>query len=184
MALDPLIQVLETLETKESWKVRRQFRQLVLCWLEVVGPVVAAQTRPLGIQRQVLHVATSSPVWAQNLVFERSRILEKLNPRLSTPITDIRFSSAKWHCDPEKRSPYTSISADQNHPSWVDPQSVASRLAPVPNSQDPKTAFQNWAKVVQARSQNLPLCPQCRCPTPKGELERWSVCALCAIKQW
>ncbi|NEP50291.1 MAG: DUF721 domain-containing protein, partial [Moorea sp. SIO3C2] len=32
--------------------------------------------------------------------------------------------------------------------------------------------------------QNLPLCPQCKCPTPPGELQRWDVCGLCAIKQW
>jgi predicted nucleic acid-binding Zn ribbon protein len=30
----------------------------------------------------------------------------------------------------------------------------------------------------------LPRCPQCQCPTPPGELERWSVCAVCATQRW
>ncbi len=28
------------------------------------------------------------------------------------------------------------------------------------------------------------LCPQCQCPTPPKELDRWSCCALCASKKW
>jgi predicted nucleic acid-binding Zn ribbon protein len=27
-------------------------------------------------------------------------------------------------------------------------------------------------------------CPECRCPTPIGELARWSVCAFCMSKRW
>jgi predicted nucleic acid-binding Zn ribbon protein len=189
MALDPLFQVLEILETKDNWKIRQQFKQLSIHWVEVVGTVVAAQTRPTGIRRGVLYVATSSPVWAQNLIFERRRILEKLNPSLATPISDIRFSSAQWHSERQQRSLNDIQQDEQSHPSWVDPKAIDAKLRPVsasqsPNHQDPTAAFQQWTRVIQARSQHLPICHQCKCHTPSGELERWGVCALCAIQQW
>jgi predicted nucleic acid-binding Zn ribbon protein len=37
---------------------------------------------------------------------------------------------------------------------------------------------------MRSRSQHLPLCPTCHCPTPEGELMRWSACALCAAKRF
>jgi predicted nucleic acid-binding Zn ribbon protein len=49
-------------------------------------------------------------------------------------------------------------------------------------AQTSQAAFQKWADQIRWRSQGLPLCPQCRCPTPMGELQHWSVCALCAVK--
>ncbi|NJL81148.1 MAG: hypothetical protein HC917_24425 [Richelia sp. SM2_1_7] len=41
--------------------------------------------------RQLLALA-----WAQNLTFERQRLLKKLNKILPTPLVDIRFSTARW----------------------------------------------------------------------------------------
>jgi predicted nucleic acid-binding Zn ribbon protein len=37
---------------------------------------------------------------------------------------------------------------------------------------------------MRSRSQQLPLCPHCQCPTPAGELERWQMCSICATKHW
>ncbi|MGA7933784.1 MAG: hypothetical protein WCA35_09575, partial [Kovacikia sp.] len=71
----------------------------------------------------------------------------------------------------------------QNHPSRLSGQhNPRQKLAQ--ELTDPKLAFQNWAQRVRSRSQNLPLCAHCSCPTPPGELERWEVCALCAAKRW
>lgn len=193
MPFKSLHQVIGTLEDQENWKKRQQFRQLVACWAEVVGSAVAMQTRPLYVQRQVLQVATSSAAWAQNLAFERQRILEKLNARLPYQLSDIRFSTAQWQSE-QNRSPNASELAIlwQNHPSQVsnrisnqspDPLPVASpSKSSSPIAQDPQTAFRNWAKVMRDRSRNLPTCPNCHCPTPPGELQRWSVCAICAAK--
>ncbi len=188
MALTSLHQMLGVLETQENWHTRRHFQAVLACWSDVVGPAVTAQTRPISIQRQVLQVATSSSAWAQNLMFERQRILAKLNGRVSSPLTDIRFSTALW-----KRPLRSNAAADetseqiklwQAHPSRVAlPETEPSRL-PNPPLRDPKTAFDAWAKQVQARSRQLPLCPTCHCPTPPGELQRWAVCSLCAAKGW
>lgn len=179
--MQSLCQVLGVLETRDSWKKRQQFRQLVVCWAEVVGSVVAAQTRPLFIQRQVLEVATSSSAWSQNLAFERCRILEKLNTRLPYPITDIRFSTAQWHSQANRDTNSSESSILwQDHPSQITSVPRSRPLAPLPA--DPQTAFQQWANRVRDRSRHLPPCPVCHAPTPPGELQRWSICALCAAK--
>ncbi|WP_416674309.1 DUF721 domain-containing protein [Egbenema bharatensis] len=185
MPFTSLTQVLGGLENQDKWEKRRQFRQLSHCWTEVVGVAVAAQTRPLYVQRQVLYVATSSSVWAQNLAFERQRILEKLNAKLSYTLTDIRFSTAQWQL-PKKRSAIASESDIlwQDHPSHVTIRAHSqSAHAPKSLSTDPQTAFQTWASTLRDRTRSLPTCPVCQCPTPPGELQRWSICALCAAKR-
>ncbi|NJR67052.1 MAG: DUF721 domain-containing protein [Leptolyngbyaceae cyanobacterium CRU_2_3] len=174
-----LQQVLGVLDRQDSWKGRRQFQQLLAYWSDIVGVAVAAQTRPIAIQRKVLNVATSSSAWAQNLAFERHRILEKLNAALPLGITDIRFSTAHWHTHSSSPDTPESTILWQNHPSRILPP------APLPGQStalDPQTAFRSWARTMRSRSQNLPLCPSCQCPTPVGELKRWSVCSLCAAK--
>lgn len=173
--------VLGTLEKQDNWKKRHQFRQLLLCWSEVVGSAVAAQTRPLYVQRQVLQVATSNAAWAQNLAFERCRILEKLNARLPDQITDIRFSTAQWQSQANRdaKSSESSI-LWQGHPSQI---SIApSNRSQQPPPPTPQLAFQQWAQTMRDRSRHLPICPVCHSPAPAGELQRWSVCALCAAK--
>jgi predicted nucleic acid-binding Zn ribbon protein len=185
MSFRSLHQVLGFLESQASWKGRRQFQQLLACWAELVGPAVAAQTRPVGIQRRVLQVATSSSVWAQNLAFERFRILEKLNARLPLGLTDIRFSSAQWQADYGNAVSTTASDAIgmwRDHPSRLADAPMAHPSTP--ETIDPHTAFRNWARRMRARSQHLPLCPACHSPTPVGELERWSVCSLCAAQQF
>lgn len=190
MAFESLHRVLGSFENQGGWQERRQFKRLLAYWSELVGPAVASQTKPIAIQRGVLKVATSSPAWAQNLIFERQRILEKLNAHLKIELTDIRFSTAQWYGSRQENSsdgvtgPGTNLW--QEHPSYVsDASNLNSSLRSEPAvPSDPQTAFRAWSNLVQQRSRHLPDCPRCHCPTPPGELQRWSVCALCAAQQW
>lgn len=185
MSFQSLPQLLNTVTNQENWRERQQFQQLVICWFEIVGAAVAAQTRPIAIQRQVLQVATSSSAWAQNLAFERHRILDKLNLRLGQNFTDIRFSAAHWQSDFQRNGVENSsetVILWREHPSRVAPVRLP-RVSPPP-IRDPQAAFLNWARTVRAQSQHLPLCPCCHSPTPDGELARWSICALCAAQQF
>ena len=193
----------------------QQFQHLLKVWAEVAGASVAAQARPLSVERGVLQVATASSAWAQDLAFKRRRLLQQLNSRLSTvlpePLTDIRFSPARWQETPVDRP---ALGSTQQAQSWAE---HPSRLPADPGATDPvepvgarETAmasgnlidsvnpenslaqlavtpiesFERWATQVRSRSQALPLCPKCQCPTPPGELQRWQVCGVCAAKQW
>jgi predicted nucleic acid-binding Zn ribbon protein len=105
MKLTSLQAELNALQRQPNWRIQRQLQQICTCWIEIVGSVVAAQTRPVAIQRQVLHVSVSSPGWAQNLAFERRHILSKLNTRfVNEQLVDIRFSTAGW-TRPQASSP-------------------------------------------------------------------------------
>lgn len=185
MSFKSLSHILEVLENQAQWKEGQEFRHLQKCWPQVVGPAVAKQTRLLSIQRQTLRVATSSAVWSQTLTFERRRILAKLNPLLPRPLVDIRFFTDGWPTHPDStQSPHSELQPGslQAHPSSMAEVTDAPETCQI---HDPKTvheAFNRWAEGIQARSQSLPLCPQCQCPTPPGELQRWSICALCAAK--
>jgi predicted nucleic acid-binding Zn ribbon protein len=181
MSFDAIRQVLSALEQQDGWQDRRQLQRVRLYWPNLVGAAVASHTRPHAIQRQVLQVATASPVWAQNLMYERSRILVKLNERFPNTLTDIRFSTAHWNYEGDLSPELEHDRIWNHHPSKISaPDPTASEVPP----QTPEAAFRSWARRVQVRSQQLPLCPHCRCPAPAGELERWSVCSLCAAKAW
>ncbi len=182
-----LRQVLGQLEDRYTLQERKQFQKLSLLWPEIVGEMVATQTRPVAIRQGVLQVATSSSAWAQNLVFERRRILEKLNQQLLLQLVDIRFSTSQWHTPPLQN--LSTYGADleqvwQNHPSRL---STERSLPPLPGQPCQSSVLQNyqrWATKVQLSRQHLPLCPTCQAPTPPEELTRWSICAHCAAQQW
>lgn len=161
-------------------RLQQQPFQLVLkYWAEAVGSVVATHTQLLSIQKNVLWVATSSASWAQTLTFERQRILAKLNKQLPSPLIDIRFSTAQWQRPQASNADETETW--RNHPSSIAP---VSEPALSTKCRDPQSAFEQWAKTTQKRSHNLPLCPQCQSPTPPGELQRWQVCCICAVKRF
>jgi len=209
MALNSVQHLIRSLEKQPNWQQHRRFQRLLAGWKRLVGDAVAQRTRPTGIQRDVLQVAVCNAVWAQNLGFERQHLLKKLNAEFSAePFSDIRFSTAQWHS--QGRSPAKAGGAlnewdDDSeigrlwkaHPSQYQPQPSNSQHLNAQNSNAQNSsshstphpmqvsdAFQQWADTMQRRSQHFPLCPQCHCPSPVGELKRWSVCSLCAAKGW
>jgi predicted nucleic acid-binding Zn ribbon protein len=186
MSLKSIGNVLGSVGNQYKRQHHVQIQHVQECWTEVVGTVVAAQTYPVSVYRGVLKVATASSAWAQNLTFERQRILEKLNVRVAPPLTDIRFSTANWQNSPPQTGTSGLEEQDQiwqNHPSLL-PNAAKLLRTTFPEQPDPKVAFRHWSKLMQTRSRHLPICPACSCPTPPGELERWSLCSFCAAKQW
>ena len=187
MSLKSVNDILGILQLEAQWQ-EQPFSRLLKCWQEVVGVKVAAQTRPLSIQRDVLWVATSSAAWAQNLTFQRKNLLLKLNKKLnheiSTPLIDIRFSTAQWKQTPLPDNPQQTLSP-QAHPSYLGDVGVGiSKPELKASAKNAQTAFEQWARNRQERSHNLnlPLCPQCQCPSPPGEVQRGGVCSPCAAK--
>ncbi|KPQ35935.1 MAG: Zn-ribbon-containing protein [Phormidesmis priestleyi Ana] len=200
MALEGLKSLIKGLEDQESWKAQKQFRLVLLHWPKSVGFAVARVTRPVGIQRGSLYVATATATWAQTLSYERLTILHKLNRYQRLPLKGIRFSTAQWthrnstsdpNKPPENNSDLPSMSPGQdnnpqakgrlaNHPSYIGdiPHLPKSAVA------TPEKAFEQWASMMQKMQTHQALCPRCRCHCPQGELKRWAICALCAAKQW
>lgn len=180
MSLESLHHVLGIVEPQYQSIERQAFQQILSVWATVVGEKIAAQTRPIALQRSILQVATANPVWTQTLVFERPTILKKLCDRTSISITDIRFSTAQWHRSEIQSIDTSDADSWQAHPSRWPESTTQTQLTLI---SDPQTAFAQWATRIQQRGQNLPLCPACGCATPPGELDRWSICALCVAQK-
>jgi predicted nucleic acid-binding Zn ribbon protein len=155
MGLAPVGVILDQLERSPAWDQCRQWRELVRLWGEVVGATVQRQTEPIHIRRNVLYVATRSPVWAQNLAFERHRLLQRLNSHLSQPLQDIRFRPT---LKPEGHPPAGRVFRGEIRPQGADP-------APTPTYRRP------------------PICSRCHVPAPLVELDRWGVCSLCRARE-
>jgi predicted nucleic acid-binding Zn ribbon protein len=169
--------LLKRLEQQYQTPEQQEWRRLEAAWPSLIT-AAGAQTRPVTIRRGVLQVAVAHPAWVQTLMFQRVALLAQVNALLDQPLTDIRFSTTGWHrADAGNQSPYQVISR-YDHPSSVPPAAPLSMPAAVA-PKTPQGAFQSWADRVQARAQILPLCPQCGCPTPPGELDRWQICGIC-----
>lgn len=181
MSFESIPEILEQLQLEALYK-QQPLQRLLDCWQEVVGKVVSTHTQPISIERDILWVATSGAVWAQNLTFERQRLLKKLNQKLSAPLVDIRFSTARWQ-HTKKKSSRQPIVSSREHPSYLE-NSLNQNLNIDRQPKSPQTAFTNWTQAIKTRHSNLPLCPNCQSPTPTGELERWGICSICAARSW
>lgn len=179
MSFQSIPEILERLQIEALYQ-QQPLQRLLDCWPEVVGKVIATHTQPISIERDVLWVATSGAAWAQNLTFERKRLLKKLNKILPTPLVDIRFSTARWQPTKKKSSTQPKTSS-QEHPSYLG-KNLDRNLNLQYRPKNPHTAFANWSQTIKTRYSELPLCPNCESPAPKGELERWGVCSICAAR--
>ncbi|MEO1184632.1 MAG: DciA family protein, partial [Cyanobacteria bacterium J06636_27] len=175
MSFESIPKILEQLQLEALYK-QQPLQKLLDCWEEVVGKVVSTHTQPISIERDILWVATSGAVWAQNLTFERQRLLKKLNKKLPTPLVDIRFSTARWQ-HTKKKSSRQPIISSQEHPSYLGEFNLNQNQSLHYRTKNPRTAFANWSQAIKARHSHLPLCPNGQSPTPKGELQRWGVCS-------
>lgn len=188
MSLDALGHVIQQLEQQPTWHSRGQFRRVLDRWPALVGAAVARQAVPVRLEQQVLHVAVANPMWAQTLSLERLGLLTKINQQLQLNLTDLRFSSGDWF----RRSPRSRQPNDQTIdtlPDWLKqhPSFEPGAISTPPPAHHPLTAeesFQRWATLAQGLASHRMLCPDCRCPTPPGELKRWSCCSICAAKRF
>lgn len=185
MDFQSLNQILGYFKIMERSPQQKQFQKLLEYWEQVLG-VMAAQTQPLYIERGVLYVATSSSALSQELSFRVPKLLQELNQLLPISLENMKFSAAQWHSIQKRREsrPTEKLNNWQEHPSMICRSKKSHPINSTQNNPNPQTAFQNWAEAVKARCDDLPLCPQCQCPTPPGEIQRWSVCAICATKRW
>ncbi|MGD1858194.1 MAG: DUF721 domain-containing protein [Leptolyngbyaceae cyanobacterium] len=180
MGFSGLRSLIVDIEAQPGWQARHQFGQAVEYWPKAVGYVVARQTKPASIQRDILYVTVANASWAQTLTLERRRILHKLNRLLAIPLKDIRFSSARWHAKPVPQQPENDwIKA---HPSYI---GTIKTDQPSQNpTKTPEEAYADWMRVKKSQQKLQEVCPECKCACPPGEIARWNMCAPCIVKTW
>ncbi len=196
MFFNSIEQILAQLEQQPGWEKYREYRQLLKCWHNTVSQNTAQHTRPLHITRQVLWVATSSAARAQELSFQRYTLLKKLNNQLPFALKDIRFSSSQWHQKSQQSNTEQTLFNISNKqkskinltaPKIVD-KKVQNNSQKSPQKSSPvtqaKAAAESWLKTVKQNSSSFSACPNCGSPTPRGEIERWSLCYLCIAQKW
>jgi predicted nucleic acid-binding Zn ribbon protein len=83
--LEPVGPLLQRLLRRLGLDRRLLEYRAVEAWPEVVGPVIAAQTRAVSVREGVLFVDVASSVWMQELGILRDSIVERLNARLGEP---------------------------------------------------------------------------------------------------
>lgn len=72
-----------------------QYRALII-WEEVVGPQIAARTRPVRIREGVLEVNVDQPTWMQQLQLMKPKILTQLNAEMGkATIKDLYLKRGK-----------------------------------------------------------------------------------------
>ncbi len=80
----------------------QQYRALIV-WEEVVGPQIAARTRPIRIREGILEVNVDQPTWMQQLQLMKPKILAQLNAELGkATIKDLFLKRGKVHVRAEK----------------------------------------------------------------------------------
>ena len=80
----------------------QQYRALVI-WEAVVGPQIAARTRPVRIRDGILEVNVDQPAWMQQLQLMKPKILARLNSELGkASITDLYLKRGRVNQRPDK----------------------------------------------------------------------------------
>jgi predicted nucleic acid-binding Zn ribbon protein len=180
MSFNSIDRVLVFLEQQPGWEHYQQYRQVLDCWEQVVEQKLARHTRPSYISKQILWVAIDNYSLAQELSLQRFSLLKKLNHKLSFTLKDIRFSPQQWY----QGKNLSTESTQSSHPSQIEISQAEIEIVNSPPAKELQTALERWQKRLKARTQTLPTCPQCGCPTPPGELERWQLCCHCISQKW
>jgi len=55
-------------------------------WIDIVGPQLAAVSKPAGFKRKVVTVWVSEPVWMDTMLYMERRIIIKLNALFASPV--------------------------------------------------------------------------------------------------
>jgi hypothetical protein len=89
----------ELLETR-GWKQKVLQKMALQLWADIVGPEIARNTRPEGLQGGIIFVRTKNSMWSHELTYHKPRIIARINGRLQqNVVTDIRFYTTRKRKD-------------------------------------------------------------------------------------
>ena len=173
MAFDSLDKLFNVILSQPQWQEQKRYCELKKCWYKIINHKVAQHTRPVSIKNEVLYIATSNAVWAQELSLQRPNLIRKMNRRLEIPVENLHFASMKWHNNYLISANIEDFS-QENHPSLVNP---SADIAHPCNT--PQEALEQWLQQIKNRASDWQTCPRCATFCPEGELKRWGVCRIC-----
>jgi predicted nucleic acid-binding Zn ribbon protein len=75
-------QALEKMLKKYRLEKPIRLGEALYLWEEIVGSKIARHTQPEKVAFGKLYIKVDSPVWRSELLFNKARILEKLNDHL------------------------------------------------------------------------------------------------------
>ena len=87
-------EIAEAYEILSDEKLKPAFEKgnLSTCWKETVGPLINENTTIKSFKKGLLIIKTKTPVWRNELLFQKNDIIQKLNFKLEkNKIKDIRF---------------------------------------------------------------------------------------------
>lgn len=151
---------------------------LILSWEEIVGKKVATVSFPQTLRGGILFVGTVSSTWAQELSFQKGRILEKLRALVKEiRIHDIHFAPGEM----KKRSPSRDPSPHYPALPPEDQAAIESFTSDLPTDLSPvirqvmETAWSvKRSKMLGGGSS----CPACAVPLAKNES-----CPFCQTRE-
>ncbi|MCX7784839.1 MAG: DUF721 domain-containing protein [candidate division WOR-3 bacterium] len=90
--LKPLADLLPRVFDKLGLTPKLVQEQVISLWPKAVGEQIAKNARPIKIKGKTLIVLVSNPIWRNELIFLKSKIINKLNVQIGEKaITDIKF---------------------------------------------------------------------------------------------
>ena len=85
-------QTIKTLLKKTGLESGVKQQKVINIWKEAVGPIISKNTKPLSITHGVLIVEVLKHTWKQELQFQKTEIIKKINTKLNNKILkEIRF---------------------------------------------------------------------------------------------
>src|SRR5512136_1954797 len=92
LKLQQIGDVLQRILGKHRINIHHEDKGLSVMWSKAAGAIVATQTKPEKLVRNVLTVKVKNSVWLHQLQFLKPEILDKINSsRQENPVEQIRF---------------------------------------------------------------------------------------------
>lgn len=141
-------------------------------WITLIPTELIEIYRPIRVNGGELVLNMRIPKDLESIQSQRRIILGIIQRRLKVPIDRVSVSLTEGReVHHRKKRFFTS------HPSYQNAQEDEQ------DSDEVLTvfqAFERWKQVVFQNQRVQPACPLCQSATPKGELDRWRSCQLCA----
>lgn len=166
----PLQHILQSMSQQYLWQTASATRVIAQVWLEIVGPVVAHNTRVMKYEDGTIKLAVASSAWAQELQYLTPTLISRLNEHLAVQFRVKNIRSRVWvrafltegSSSTRKERTYRVRSINGAHDE--DLQTLLSRVRELH-----RQAVKEWLESGYHQ------CAVCQSPT----LEGYSVCSAC-----